>query len=43
MSAVTITWLQRAAGRWPGDEETIELTEYVQALIDQGRVEVEED
>lgn len=43
MSAVTIIWNQRAAGRWPGDEEKVELTEYVQALIAQGRVTVEED
>lgn len=43
MSAVTIEWTQRAAGRWPGSRETVELTPYVQALIDQGRVEIIED
>lgn len=40
MSAVIIRWDIRAAGREVGDIETVELTEFVAALIYQGRVTV---
>lgn len=39
-SIVTVKWNIRAGGRHEGDVETVELTEYVQALINQKRVEV---
>lgn len=35
---VTIQWTQRAAGRDVGDQETVELTPFVQGCLDQGRV-----
>lgn len=39
---VTIEWKIRAEGRKEGGRETVELTDYVQALINQGRVVVVE-
>ena len=40
MSEVTVRWDIRAAGREVGDVETVELTDFVEALIGQGRVTV---
>lgn len=35
--SVTIQWTQRAAGRQVGEQETVELTPFVQGCLDQGR------
>lgn len=43
MSEVKIRWTQRAAGRDVGDEETVERTDFVNAIIEQGRVVVLEE
>jgi hypothetical protein len=40
---VTIEWQVKAAGRSPGQKETVERTPFVEALIKQGRVLVLEE
>lgn len=40
MSEVRIRWTQRVAGRHPGDTETLELTQWVEAVIAAGRAVV---
>lgn len=40
MSDVTVEWTIRAMGRDVGDVETVERTEFVEALIKQNRVKV---
>ena len=43
MSEVKIQYDQRILGRFEGDEETVELTPFVQNLLDQGRVHIVAD
>lgn len=40
MAEVRIRWTQRIMGRFPGQEETVERTSLIDALVAQGRVEV---
>ena len=40
MSEVTLHWDQRVLGRNVGDVETVELTEFMQAILDQGRAHI---
>ena len=35
--SVTIEWTQRTAGRYPGEQETVELTTFVEGCLKQGR------
>lgn len=43
MSVVTIEWTARAAGRYPGERETVELTEFINGVINGGRAMVIEE
>lgn len=36
--SVKIQWTQRTAGRYPGDQEIVELTPFVQGCLDHGRI-----
>lgn len=40
MAQVRVRWLQRVNGRFPGDEETVERTDYIDALVGQKRLEI---
>lgn len=40
MAQVRVRWMQRVNGRYPGMEEIVERTDYIDALIAQNRLEV---
>lgn len=40
MSEVTVRWLQRAAGRDVGHEETVERTEFIEGCLANHRLEI---
>jgi hypothetical protein len=42
MTQAKIVWLQRVNGRYPGHEETVELTPYIEALAKNRRLDIVE-
>lgn len=40
MAQVRVRWLQRVNGRFPDEQETVERTDYIDALVSQKRLEI---